>query len=437
MAINFKFPDVGEGIHEGKLVKWLVKEGDAIKEDAVIAEVETDKAVVEIPSPKTGFILKTYFKEGDVIKVGQALVTIGEKGEPIPAEEAKPKSETPQTATQKIAQIPTQISSTSQQTAPSQGNIVATPFVRQRAKELGVDLNLVQGSGPAGRIMPEDVEKFAKEGKGGSGGSSAPGGIGQPSGQPIQMPQAQTAQYSIQPLQTDFSQFGQIEKLKITGIRKRTSEVMSRSKRTAAHVTHFDEADITDLAQLRENLKKVGEQKGVKVTFLPLIVKAVVAALKEHPKFNSSFDEANDELIFKKYYNIGIAVDTPDGLVVPNIHGADKMDVFELSGEITRIANDAKERKMKLDDLKGGSFTITNIGSIGGEYFTPIIYHPEVAILGIGKFKERLEAREGKVVVRRKLPLSLSFDHRIIDGAEAARFVNDIISLLESPSSLK
>jgi pyruvate dehydrogenase E2 component (dihydrolipoamide acetyltransferase) len=237
-------------------------------------------------------------------------------------------------------------------------------------------------------------------------------------------------------LQTDFSQFGPIEKVKIAGIRKRTSEVMSRSKRTAAHVTHFDEADITDLAEAREKLKLIGEQRGIKVTFLPLIVKAVVTALKEHPVFNSSFDEANDEIILKKYYNIGIAVDTPDGLVVPCIHSADKMDIFQISSEIMRLAADAKEKKMKLDDLKGGSFTITNIGSIGGEYFTPIIYHPEVAILGIGKIKEKLEAKDGKVVVRKKLPLSLSFDHRIVDGAGAARFVNDIITLLENPSSL-
>ncbi|HLC48063.1 MAG TPA: dihydrolipoamide acetyltransferase family protein [Candidatus Norongarragalinales archaeon] len=430
MALNFKFPDVGEGIHEGKLVKWLVKEGDAIKEDAVIAEVETDKAVVEIPSPKTGMILKTYFKEGEVIKVGQTMVTIGEKGEPIPIEDVKAAPQKAMAApglataqTERARSIPP-----SQQASATSPSIVATPFVRQRAKELGVDLGLVAATGPAGRIMPEDVEKFAK---GGIGGPAVAGGIiSGPS------PQAQPTQYAVPPLQTDFSQFGPIEKVKIAGIMKRTSEVMSRSKRTAAHVTHFDEADITDLALAREKLKLIGEQKGIKVTFLPLIVRAVVAALKEHPKFNSSFDEANDEIIMKKYYNIGIAVDTPDGLVVPNIRGADNMDIFQLAAEISRIASDAKERKMKLDDLKGGTFTITNIGSIGGEYFTPIIYHPEVAILGIGKINDKPVAREGKVAVRKMLALSLSFDHRTIDGAQAARFVNDIITLLENPASL-
>ncbi|MFH1751308.1 MAG: dihydrolipoamide acetyltransferase family protein, partial [Candidatus Micrarchaeota archaeon] len=397
-----------------------------------LAEVETDKAVVEIPSPKTGFILKTYFKEGDVIKVGQTLVTIGEKGEPIPVEEAKPKPEVKQGAASLSSQASTQSSTPAQTAAPSGANIVATPFVRQRAKELGVDISSVIGTGPAGRIMPEDVERFAKDGKGASGASNATGTSSQA---PMQSVAPQTLNI-IQPLQTDFSKFGPIEKVKIAGIRKRTSEVMSRSKKTAAHVTHFDEADITELSEAREKLKIAGEQKGVKVTFLPLIVKAVVAALKEHPKFNSSFDEANDEIIIKKYYNIGIAVDTPEGLVVPSIHSAEKMDVFQLSTEIMRLAKEAKERKMKLDDLKGGSFTITNIGSIGGEHFTPIIYHPEVAILGIGKIKERLEAKDGKVVARKKMPLSLSFDHRIIDGAEAARFANDIIMLLENPKSL-
>jgi pyruvate dehydrogenase E2 component (dihydrolipoamide acetyltransferase) len=444
MALNFKFPDVGEGIHEGKLVKWLVKEGDEIKADAAMAEVETDKAVVEIPSPRAGFILKQYFKEGDVLKVGQVMVVVGDKGEAIPPlDEIKTLG-----VAQKVAEAmnPTKAvannqasNPNSQQIAPTGQNatiganigIMATPSVRIKAKELGVDINTIKGSGPGGRILMEDVEKALKGGvkaAGGSGTQATSSGSVQIGGENYGKPA---------PLTTDFSQFGAIEKEKITGMRKRTSEVMSRSKRTAAHVTHFDEADVTLLSKVRDEIKIIGEKKGIKVTFLPFVLKAVVNALKAYPKFNSSFDEANDEIILKKYYNIGIAVDTPEGLVVPNIKNAEKKDLFELSAEIMGLADSAKEGKMKLDDLLGGSFTITNIGSIGGEFFTPIIYHPEVAILGLGRISNRVVVEDGKAVIAKKIPLSLSFDHRIIDGADAARFMNEIVKALENPELLK
>ncbi len=410
MAMNFKFPDVGEGIHEGKLVKWLVKEGDPIKADGVIAEVETDKAVVEIPSPESGTILKLYHKEGDTIKVGETLATIGNPGEQIPVEEAKT-----QAAQKPMAQAPVPPATATQPiVVTSSIGVIAAPFVRQKAKELGVDLNLVKGSGPGGRILVEDVEKVAKEGA----------------------PVVKPAEFSA--FQTDFSQFGEIQKVKISGIRKRTAEVMARSKRTAAHVTHFDEADVTLLAKVREELKKIGEQKGVKITYLPFIVKAVVNALKMHVKFNSSFDDANDEMILKKYYNIGVAIDTPDGLIVPVIKNAERLDLFQIASEITRLANEAVAGKMKLEDMRGGSFTITNVGSIGGEFFTPIIYHPDVAILGLGRIGDKVVVDENKkAVIAKRLPLSLSFDHRVIDGAEAARFANDIIKMLENPEELK
>ncbi|MFH0972143.1 MAG: dihydrolipoamide acetyltransferase family protein [Candidatus Micrarchaeota archaeon] len=419
MAINFKFPDVGEGIHEGKLVKWLVKEGDQIKADGVLAEVETDKAVVEIPSPQSGFILKIYHKEGETIKVGETLATIGEQGDQIPAEEQKPKiSQVQQPAPQQTNQQISAQATTYQPAAQSTASIgvIATPSVRLRAKELGVDIDTTRGTGPSGRVTLEDVENATKaEVKSSSGALTS----------------------IIMPLQTDFSQFGEVQKIKITGMRKRTSEVMTRSKRTAAQVTHFDEADVSLLAKLREELKPMAAEKGVKITYLPFIVKAVLSALKAHAKFNSSFDEATDEIILKKYLNIGIAVDTPDGLVVPVMHNAEKKDLFEIAAEIARLANEALAGKMKLDDMKGGSFSITNVGSIGGEFFTPIINHPEVAILGIGKISDKVVVDNGKAVIAKKLPLSLSFDHRIIDGAEAARFMNDIIAALENPEIMK
>ncbi|MBI5224782.1 2-oxo acid dehydrogenase subunit E2 [Candidatus Micrarchaeota archaeon] len=449
MAMNFKFPDVGEGIHEGKMVKWLVNEGDEIKEDAVLCEVETDKAVVEIPSPRKGFLLKLYFKEGDVIKVGQTLVAIGEKGEAIPIEEkAVPKSapamqpassmqkplvasqisfqSASQTMPQSTSQIASQNSSQSASIPQVGAGVIATPSVRQRARELNLDLNSVKGSGPGGRITAEDVENATKMGKIASAGNAS-----------LSSSQSSSPQGKPAPLETDFSKFGEIEKQKISGIRKRISEVMSKSKKTAAHVTHFDNVDITALSKIREDYKAEGEKKGIKVTYLPFIIKAIVLALQKHPKFNSSFDEANDEIILKKYFNIGIAIDTPDGLIVPVIHFADKKDIFEISSEITKLAGEAKERKLKIEDLKGGSFTITNVGSIGGEFFTPIINFPEVAILGLGRLGDKVVVLEGKAVISKILPLSLSFDHRIIDGAEAARFANDLIILLENPEKLK
>ncbi|MFH1257379.1 MAG: dihydrolipoamide acetyltransferase family protein [Candidatus Micrarchaeota archaeon] len=448
MALNFKFPDVGEGIHEGKLVKWRVKEGEEIKVDAVIAEVETDKAVVEIPSPRAGVILKTYFKEGDAIKVGQTLITIGEKGEPIPVDEVK---QAPQIANvQKSmpaekapSQTAPKIAAPIQSQAPAPSGIIATPAVRQKAKEMGVDLSKVAGTGPAGRVLQEDVENAAKSGsakigqaQGGSGQGTAQGAGGQTGGS-AQMQSGNEAQKQAPSFDADFSQFGQVEKVAIAGIRKRIAETMSRSKRTAAHVTHFDEADVTLLAKLREELKPEAEKKGIKLTYLAYVVKAAVIALKTHPKFNASFDESKDEIVLKKYYHIGIAVDTAEGLIVPVIRDADKKGIYEIAAEIMRLAKKANERKMKLDDLKGGSFTITNIGSIGGEFFTPIIYHPEVAILGLGRIGDKVVVEEGKAVIAKKLPLSLSFDHRIIDGAEAARFVNDVIKMLENPETIK
>ncbi len=439
MALNFKFPDVGEGIHEGKLVKWLVKEGDEIKEDEVLAEIETDKAIVEIPSPQSGVILKLYFKEGGTIKVGETLASIGARGEAISQEEIaaetapKTKTDGPMSFIEKVNAVLTEETTqkkvpiaTQTTPAPSYG-VLATPSIRMKARELGVDLNKVKGSGPGGRITNEDLENAAK--------------AGDSTGKVIEKKTMTEKTLKAEPpkpaaLETDFSQFGEIEKVKIAGIRKRIGEVMSRSKKIAAHVAHFDEADVTTIAEIRETMKSAERGVGVKITYLPFIVKAVVNALKKHEKFNSSFDEANDEMILKKYYNVGIAVDTPDGLVVPVLHSADKMDIYKIADEIRRIANEAKERKMKIEDLRGGSFTITNIGSIGGEFFTPIIYHPEVAILGVGKIKDKPIVRDGKIVVRKMLALSLSFDHRIIDGAEAARFVNDVIDSLENPKNL-
>jgi len=415
MALQFRFPDVGEGIHEGKLVKWLVKEGDEVKADQAIVEVETDKAVVEIPAPKAGFILKVYFKEGEVITVGQVMVVIGEKGEPVPALEEQKPAGAPKMPMMPGFKPPASSMPAPPVSAPAAGQVFATPSVRMRARELNVDLAKVKGSGPGGRIMPEDVEAAAK------GGVSSVG--------VQQTPTTTTEKF-------EHHAYGPEERIPLTNIRRRIAEQMSKSERIIPHVAHLDEADVTELAFVREQEKRMAENAGVKLTYLSYIVKAVVAALKAHPYVNASFDHERNEIIVKKYYNVGIAVDTPEGLIVPVLWKADEKKLYDIAREIVRLGEEARARKLRLEDVRGGTFTITNIGSIGGEYFTPIINYPECAILGVGRMRDKPVVKNGQVTIRKMLALSLSFDHRIIDGAEAARFMNDIIKMLENPKML-
>ncbi len=399
MAFNFKFPDVGEGIHEGKIVKLRVKEGDLVKADQVIVEVETDKAIVEIPSPETGSVLKLYFKEGDVIKVGQVLITIGKAGEAIPVE-AKPQANAPAPVS-KPAPTPTSSTPSFQSTSPTPagGVVLATPAVRQLARELGVDLTKVVGTGPGKRITPEDVHK-AK-----AGGSSTPTAT-----------QATTAAL-LPPAEVKEGE----ERKPLSGVRKAIAEVMTHSKQTIPHCAIMEEADVTALWDLRAKEKKNAEKQGVKLTFLAYITKAVANALTKHAKFNASLDYARKEVVYKKHVNVGIAADTEEGLLVPVIHDADKKTLYETAQSITDLAEKARGRKLKLEEMRNATFTITNFGSIGGEYSMPVINPPEVAILGVGKIKDKPGVLDNKIVARKKMGLSLSFDHRLIDGADAAR----------------
>ncbi len=395
MAKEFKFPDVGEGITEGEIVKWHVSEGDRVKEDDVIAEIETDKAVVELPSPYSGVVLKIHFKEGDIVKVGESLVTIGEKGEAV--EKPEGKAEEKLRAVAVVGEL---------EEAPEEGEILATPAVRKLAKELGVDLAGVKGTGRGGRITREDVERAAK-------------------------PRAPKVKVTRK-----YDMYGHIKRVPIRSVRRATAKKMTQAWEKIPHVTHMDEADITHLFEVRAKYKKMAEERGLKLTFLPFIVKAVTLALKEHPYLNATMDEETNEIILKHYYNIGIAVDTGEGLVVPVIKGCDEKSVLEIAKEIEVLAEKTRTRKIDLMDLKGGTFTITNIGAIGGTFATPIINYPEVAILGTGKIYEKPIVKDGEIVIRKVLPLSLSFDHRVIDGAEAARFMNDVMRRLSDPDIL-
>jgi pyruvate dehydrogenase E2 component (dihydrolipoamide acetyltransferase) len=411
MAFEFRFPDIGEGLTEGEIVRWLVKEGDEIKEGEPLVEVETDKALAEIPSPRTGVILKILAKEKEIVKVGQVIVVIGEKGEDLAVPSPKPKSvgvvgeleEAPEEAPGVAVQVEPI------KTALISEHVLATPAVRGLAKELGVDINKVQGTGPEGRVLEKDLRQFAK-------GKEKPV---EEAGKPTKVKKY------------DF--YGYIERIPLRGVRRSIAKAMVKSKFTAPHVTAMDEADVTALWKIREKEKKAAEKKGIKLTILPFIIKAVIAGLTEHPSLNATLDDENEEIILKKYFNIGLATDTPEGLMVPVVKNAKEKSIFELAQEMAQLAEKARNRTIDLADLKGGSFTITNYGTVRGIYGTPIINYPEVAILGVGRIQDMPVVRGGRVVVRKMIPLSLSFDHRVVDGAEAARFLNTVIARLEDP----
>lgn len=409
MAQQFRFPDVGEGITEGEIVKWHVKEGDDVVEDQTLAELETDKAVVEIPSPYKGTILKIHFQEKDIIKVGEVLVTIGKKGEilqeaeAVSGDKASPIEEKPAHGiVGEIVESDTEIK-----------DISATPKVRRMAKKMGVDIQTVVGSGPSGRIMEEDIQKATE--------------------QSIPPKSEKKAAFKII---SKYDFYGTLERLPLRGIRRATAKRMVESVSKAAHVCHMDEADVTELVKIREELKGKAEEQNIKLTYLPFIIKAVVASLKAHPLLNATMDEDREEIIIKKYFNIGVAVDIPDGLIVPVVKAVDQKTLFMLAEEIQNLAKTARERALDMADLKGGTFSITNVGMIGGEFATPLINFPEVAILATMKIADRARVANGAVVVKKTLPLCLAFDHRVIDGAEVARFMNDLINLLENPSLL-
>ncbi len=435
MPYSFTFPDVGEGITEGEIVKWRVKEGDSVKADQLVVDVETDKAVVNLPSPRAGKVLKIGVQEGETVKVGQVLMVIGEQGEkasiaraaapPVAVhtgemprksvgvvgelEEAPPEDEETGTARAVIG------------TATSK-EILAIPLVRKYAQDAGVDLSSVKGTGAGGRITKEDVE--AAVGKAGTVVHDGASGAEGERKDAIKV----TRKYDL---------FGYVERAPLKGMRKAIAKHMREAVSQAAYVTHMDEFDVTHLAEMREKEKKKWEKKGVHITYLPFVIKALVAALKEHPMLNASVEtaEGNEEIVVKKYYNIGVAVATSDGLIVPVIKGAEQKKIVDLAREIEELAKKAEKRKLDLMDLKGGTFTITNIGVLGGTHFTPIPNHPEAAILGLGKIAEKPVVRGRKIVVRKIMPVSITFDHRVLDGADCARFANTLKEYLERQNS--
>jgi pyruvate dehydrogenase E2 component (dihydrolipoamide acetyltransferase) len=391
MLREFKFPDVGEGIAEGEIVRWLAKEGDWIKEDQELVEVETDKAVITLNSPYTGKIEKIHGNEGEIIKVGALLTTIQEEkedGSGVTSEKKDSGSVVGSLGEDEEVEI----------VRP----ILATPAVRALAKEMKVDLAQVKGTGPGGRITREDLDR---------------------AGVRIAEPEGVAA-----------DAYGHVEKVPLRGLRRTVAKRMAEASKRVAEVTIWEDADITELDQVRAKERKLAEAKGVKLTYLPFLIKASIGALKAHPYLNASLDEEAEQIVLKRYYNIGIAVDTPDGLIVFVIKDADQKNILDLAREGAALAEKARQRKIDLPELRGSTFTITNYGVVGASYGTPIINHPEVAILGLGKIEDKPVVRNGQIVIRKIMPLSLAFDHRVIDGVEAGRFLAVVIQHLEDPN---
>jgi pyruvate dehydrogenase E2 component (dihydrolipoamide acetyltransferase) len=393
MLREFKFPDVGEGIAEAEIVRWLVKEGDSVKEDQDLLEVETDKALLTLNSPYTGTITKLHGQEGEIIKVGDVLTTVEAVGEEKTVVEADKKDSGTVVGSLGDNEVVEVVHA-----------VQAIPAVRALAKQVGINLASVKGTGPGGRITKEDVERAANK----------------------------TAQQS----RAEADAYGVVEKIPLRGIRRTIAKRMAEASKHVAEVTIWEDADITELEQVRAKERRVAEEKGVRLTYLPFLIKAILPALRAHPYFNASLDEAAEAIILKKYFNIGIAVDTSDGLIVFVIKNADEKNILDLAKEIATLADKARLRKIDLHDLKGSTFTITNYGIVGASYGTPIINHPEVAIVGLGKVEDRPVVRAGEIAIRKIMPLSLAFDHRVIDGVEAGRFLGVVIQHLEDPNLL-
>ena len=506
MAYEFKLPDVGEGVAEGELVRWLVAEGDTVEEDQPLAEVETDKAMVEVPSPVDGTVSELRAEEGEMVPVGNVFVVLQPEGEAD--EQTETEREEPATAgegadTGTEQAVEADATDESEASVPD-GRVFAAPSARRLARELGVDVAAVEGSGPSGRVTEQDVRAFADSeddvepaGETGSGPDIAaeagkpdvdPGAPDvEPAGEtgggaiiasadrdrtlaaPATRRVAEELGVDIDAVPTDESRDGEafvteaavqqyaqaqqeaqqasaaavtqetgdrVERVPYRGIRKTIGEAMSRSMFTAPHVTHHETAVVDGLVESRAELKPVAEDRGIRLTYMPFVMKALVAALKQHPKLNAELDEEAGEIVRKHYYNVGVAVATEAGLMVPVVENADGKSMLQLGSDVDELAQKARDRTISREEMQGSTITITNFGAIGGEYATPVINYPEVAIVGLGELKQRPVVEDGEVVARWTMPLSISIDHRVVDGADVAQFADTLISYLENPNML-
>lgn len=434
---EYRFPELGEGLHEGEIIKMHIKAGDKVTDDDIVMEVQNDKAVIEVPCPVNGTVLEVFGTDGAIFTIGQVVAVIDAEGD-VPEQEPSAHEQSSQeadaakggadTQSSPASASPTEAkegaSATSATPAPNK-DVLATPSVRKFAREQGVDIGQVQGTGNNGKITKEDVEAFKN-----GGGSVAP------AAQSAQAAQADTKSAASPAKTTESNVRVEEERVPFKGIRKAISNAMVKSAYTAPHVTIMDEVDVTELVAFRTRIKPIAEKKGTKVTYLPFIVKALVAATRQFPALNASIDEENNEIVYKKHYDIGIATDTDNGLIVPVIKDADRCSIWMVADAIKDLATRGREGKLAAHEMRGSTISISNIGSAGGMFFTPIINYPEVAILGTGRISEKPVVKNGEIVVAPVMALSLSFDHRLIDGATAQNFMNYIKSLLANPELL-
>jgi len=423
MRYIFKFPDIGEGLTEGIIIEWYVDKGTAVKVGQPLVKMETDKVVTDIPSPREGVIAARYGKVGETIHVGETLVEIeiaGEAAAEAPATQPEQVEEKGAgvVGTIEVASGNALLPASEEGTEPKpvaasaeRSKVLATPVARAMAREMNIDINQVTGTGPAGRVMKSDIQNF----------------------------HAPAAAYTTVAAKAPASQAAPGELIEIrpmTQIRKSIARNMLRSKQSTAHMTLFEEPEVSRLVEARARYKEEYKKEDLSLTYLPFIIKAVVAALKRHPELNSEMDFDKGNIIYKNYYNIGIAVSTEDGLVVPVIRDADKLSIRELSRAVAEIAVKARDRKLTLDDMKDGTFTITNYGALGGWFGVPVINYPQVGILGIGRINQQPVVADGEIKVGNVMPLSLSVDHRMVDGAEATEFLNDVAAGVSDPLAL-
>lgn len=432
---EFKLPDLGEGIHEGEVLKWHVSAGDNIAEDDPLVDVETDKAAVTIPSPASGKVVSTAGVVGDIVHTGSIIAVIDDgKGAASPESPVSSKREAPAedaglhasvaAAAETAAKALEPAAVSAQPVARNNQRVAAAPAVRRLAREKGIDINSILGSGPGGRIVAGDLSQEA--------------GSRQPAAMSSELPEAtqdfsggsSIPYFEVEEL-PDFSEWGPVEIEAVRSIRRKVARKMTSSMIIAPHVAHMDECDVTKLSSFLADEK--AREGGTGLTFMAFVIKAVTNALQRFPELNASLDPHREALIFKKYYNLGFAADTPRGLLVPVIKNTDRMGVAAISDAVRDLAGKAREGSIETSDMRGGTFSITNIGVLGGTGLIPTINYPEAAILGMAQVREKPVVRGGEIVIRNIMPITLAFDHRITDGANAARFVNDVMAQLEDP----
>ena len=441
---EFRLPDIGEGVTEGEIVNWLVQEGDSVDENQEMVEVMTDKATVTIGAPKSGKVSQRRFQVGDTVPVGEVLVVLDLNGgaaeapakpaplptathQEAPTKTSQPAPAAPPVVASAVGDIREDLPGMAPAKATQASDYfadkpLAAPATRKLARELGVDLRKVEPSGSAGRVTREDVERHASSGAPAAAPKAAPA-------------EARAPAQELPPAPPPAPVAGD-ERVPIRGLRKRIYESMSRSKRTAAHFNYIDEVDVSELVKLKDRVKPYADQAGVKITFLPFIIKAVVAALKKHPRLNSVVDDSAMEHVLRKQYDIGIAAATEAGLIVPVLRNADRLSIIEIARELERLGKLARDGKLGREDLGGSTFTVSSLGKLGGLMAPPIIFYPEVGIMGVHAIRKRPVVRNDQIVIGEVMFLSFSFDHRIIDGDVGALFAQEIIGLLQEPDRL-